>query len=138
MSKWSSAYRDSRWQRKRLAVMERDNWRCVSCGASGEGVLLNVHHGFYVPGRAPWEYQDEDLVTWCEDCHNIRHTETSNITNAFSMLTAVEFEAVAKLLRWLWIDPTFKGDGILEALNLQLARWGKGQKAASTKEQETP
>ena len=73
MSKWSSAFRDSRWQKKRLQVMERDKWTCRSCGERGEGITLNVHHIFYEKGRAPWEYDDDMLVTWCEDCHTSRH-----------------------------------------------------------------
>jgi hypothetical protein len=53
--------------------MERDGWTCKSCGASGKGVTLNVHHAYYESGRAPWEYPTETLVTWCEDCHGKIH-----------------------------------------------------------------
>ena len=28
--------RDPRWQRKRLQVLERDGWKCRSCGSMGE------------------------------------------------------------------------------------------------------
>ena len=73
MSKWSSAFRDSRWQRKRLEIMERDGWACQSCGASGEGVTLNVHHAYYEAGRAPWEYDPDVLNTLCEVCHTRIH-----------------------------------------------------------------
>lgn len=34
---------------------------------------LNVHHKYYVYGKKPWEYDDEALVTLCEDCHQKRH-----------------------------------------------------------------
>lgn len=70
MSTRSSQYRDSRWQRKRLEIMERDNWTCQSCGRSG-GVTLNVHHAYYEKGCKPWEYPNESLVTWCEECHEM-------------------------------------------------------------------
>jgi hypothetical protein len=73
MSKWSSAFRDSRWQKLRLEIMERDGWTCKSCGATGDGVTLNVHHAYYESGRAPWEYPTDTLVTWCEDCHGKIH-----------------------------------------------------------------
>ena len=72
-SSYSSKLRDARWQRKRLEVMERDKWTCRSCGASGEGVTLNVHHAYYESGKDPWDYPDDTLVTWCEDCHKERH-----------------------------------------------------------------
>ena len=73
MSKWSSAFRDSRWQKLRLEVMERDTWTCQNCQASGEGVTLNVHHITYESGHAPWEYDPSDLITWCEKCHREIH-----------------------------------------------------------------
>jgi hypothetical protein len=53
--------------------MERDGWTCKSCGASGKGVTLNVHHAYYESGKAPWEYPTGTLVTWCEDCHGKIH-----------------------------------------------------------------
>lgn len=72
MSKWSSAFRDSRWQKLRLEIMERDDWTCRSCGKK-DGVTLNVHHAYYEAGKAPWEYPKQTLVTYCEECHKERH-----------------------------------------------------------------
>jgi hypothetical protein len=57
--------KDPRWQKKRLQVMARDQWRCKFCW--GETEMLSVHHRRYT-GR-PWEAPDEDLVTLCERCH---------------------------------------------------------------------
>ena len=74
MNKWASQFKDSRWQKKRLEIMERDKWTCRSCGKSGDGVTLNVHHAYYERGNAPWEYPNSTLITWCEDCHKLRHT----------------------------------------------------------------
>jgi hypothetical protein len=34
-----------------------------------KNVYLHVHHKFYVRGRLPWEYQDEELTTLCNWCH---------------------------------------------------------------------
>lgn len=34
---------------------------------------LNIHHTYYIEGRKPWEYENEALVTLCEDCHKKRH-----------------------------------------------------------------
>lgn len=74
MSKWSSAYRDSRWQELRLEIMKRDNWSCRSCKCDKDsGKILNVHHVFYESGRAPWEYERETLVTLCDSCHKSVH-----------------------------------------------------------------
>jgi hypothetical protein len=59
--------KDPRWQKKRLKVFERDNWTCQCCGDKDS--TLNVHHKGYV--GEPWDCPDENLVTVCEDCHEI-------------------------------------------------------------------
>ena len=38
---------------------------------------LNVHHTYYVKGHKPWEYENDALVTLCEDCHKKRHEGTA-------------------------------------------------------------
>lgn len=30
---------------------------------------LNVHHTYYKEGKLPWEYEDDSMITLCEDCH---------------------------------------------------------------------
>ena len=59
--------RDPRWQRKRLEIMQRDDFKCRKCRDGT--TTLNVHHSYYVRGCMPWEYPDSSLVTWCEKCH---------------------------------------------------------------------
>jgi 5-methylcytosine-specific restriction enzyme A len=74
MSKWSAAFRDSRWQQKRLQIMERDGWQCTDCDCeSPAGATLNVHHIYYESNKAPWDYEDSVLVTRCEACHTKMH-----------------------------------------------------------------
>ena len=34
---------------------------------------LNVHHKYYVKGKAPWEYENDALITLCQDCHGLEH-----------------------------------------------------------------
>lgn len=36
---------------------------------------LNIHHQYYVRGKNPWEYDDDALVTLCEECHKKLHME---------------------------------------------------------------
>jgi len=64
---YSDKLRDPRWQRKRLEIMQRDDFTCRNCGAKDK--TLNIHHVRYLKGRKPWEYKDFYLVTLCEDCH---------------------------------------------------------------------
>jgi Zn finger protein HypA/HybF involved in hydrogenase expression len=72
MTKFTDQYKDSRWQKKRLEIMERDKFTCQSCGKS-EDVTLNVHHAYYEKDRKVWEYPNHTLITWCEQCHATRH-----------------------------------------------------------------
>lgn len=63
--------KDPRWQRRRLEVMERDEFHCRMCG-DGESTL-HVHHKRYIKGREPWEYELHELATVCEHCHERAH-----------------------------------------------------------------
>lgn len=34
---------------------------------------LNVHHKYYIKTKLPWEYNDDALITLCEECHKLAH-----------------------------------------------------------------
>lgn len=68
---YSEKLRDPRWQKKRLEIMQRDNFRCGNCFSDQS--MLSVHHYYYINGREPWEYQNESLKTLCEHCHEEYH-----------------------------------------------------------------
>lgn len=59
------------WQKKRLEILSRDEFRCQVC--SNDSETLHVHHLLYVPGNCPWEYPDHTLVTLCATCHEGEH-----------------------------------------------------------------
>ena len=67
---------DVRWQKKRLEIMERDQWSCRACNAH-EGTM-NVHHLKYLMGCDPWDYSDDDLITLCDICHTEWHRIFNN------------------------------------------------------------
>lgn len=87
MSTYSDKLKDPRWQKKRLEIFERDNWTCQFCGNTDK--TLAVHHLEYIKGNCPWEYNNESLLTICDDCHNQEHEfrrETENeLLNQLSM-----------------------------------------------------
>lgn len=82
-STYSEKLRDPRWQRKRLEVMQRDDFKCRMCGATDK--TLNVHHCYYSLDRTrmPWEYELESLKTLCEECHEC---ETENLPRGKELL----------------------------------------------------
>ena len=74
------------WQRKRLAILNRAGFKCEECG-DGESTL-HVHHCFYLPGREPWEYEDDELRALCQSCHDERADVEREIRHDFNKLLA--------------------------------------------------
>ncbi len=64
---YSEQLKSPMWQKKRLEIMQRDNFTCQDCGDTES--QLQVHHKAYVFGNKVWEYENSDLITLCEDCH---------------------------------------------------------------------
>lgn len=60
-------YRDPRWQKKRLELLERAGWKCEICGASEKE--LHAHHVIYRKDTAPWEYEDYEYRVLCDKHH---------------------------------------------------------------------
>jgi hypothetical protein len=79
---YSEKLKDPRWQRKRLEIMQRDEFRCVQCKDAES--TLNVHHVYYRRGRDPWDYPNYLLVTLCEDCHSKTPMAVNALTEAVS------------------------------------------------------
>lgn len=57
-----------KWQKKRLEILERDNFSCRCCGNSESS--LHVHHTKYIVNTDPWDYKNKLLITLCENCHS--------------------------------------------------------------------
>jgi len=72
-SEYSQKLKDPRWQKKRLEILERDEWTCQIC-YDFESTLV-VHHRKYLPNTDPWDYPDHLLVTLCENCHEAERIE---------------------------------------------------------------
>lgn len=83
---YSEKLKDPRWQRKRLEVMGRDCFTCRECCATDK--QLNVHHRYYIKGRAPWDYPMFAYLTLCKDCHLETHYQPDD----GSQITAWEWE----------------------------------------------
>ena len=66
-SNYSKSLLDPRWQRKRLEILQRDDFRCQSCFDSE--ITLHVHHCYYDKFKKPWDYESNSLLTLCSDCH---------------------------------------------------------------------
>lgn len=72
-SAYATKLRDPRWQKRRLEILQRDDWECQCC--CDKETTLNVHHRWYENDKEPWDASDDALVTLCETCHQY---ETDN------------------------------------------------------------
>jgi len=103
MSEYGQKLRDPRWQRKRLEIMQRDEFKCRLCG--DHEATLNVHHLLYQRGADPWDYRDTALLTVCEACHEELHISRfgeslleslvvggANLSHLYGLLYAFEME----------------------------------------------
>lgn len=77
--------KSGKWQKKRLEIMERDGFKCRACHGKND---LTVHHLYYQPGLKPWEYDNEAMVTICNECHKQIHFEVSKLAGiiAFKLI----------------------------------------------------
>jgi len=89
---WAEQYveylHSEEWEEKRVARLEIDEYKCQRCGSWKS---LQVHHLTYKNVTIPTKYRewiktrqliiiynediDEDLITFCSDCHQIEHEE---------------------------------------------------------------
>ncbi len=67
--KYADKLKYPRWQKKRLKILERDEFKCQCCNNDKE--TLNVHHLIYSDGE-PWDVDDKTLETLCRSCHEWR------------------------------------------------------------------
>lgn len=66
-SSYFQLLKDPRWQKKRLEILNRDEFKCQKCNDGKSS--LHVHHKHYIYGKNPWEYDGDLLITLCDSCH---------------------------------------------------------------------
>ena len=88
-----------KWQKKRLRILERAGWRCEIC-RSGDR-CLHVHHGYYVFGRAPWEYEDSTLYALCDLCHEPAEPLRKELNYHIGELHPISYRFVIRQLKEL-------------------------------------
>jgi hypothetical protein len=89
--KYSEKLKDPRWQKKRLEILERDEWMCQRCFDSES--TLHVHHKNYLPQVEPWDYPNGLLITLCEGCHDHERTNREIVEGALLGILRYHFSA---------------------------------------------
>lgn len=112
---YSELLKDPRWQRKRLEILQRSDFSCETCSETER--TLHVHHKTYRTGAMPWEYDDSELESICERCHQRTHDLRNSLKRSIARMDLGDLERVvgyvdALLLQSDWDDHTlydFKG-----------------------------
>lgn len=97
---YSEKLKDPRWQKKRLEILERDEWQCQSC--RNKENTLHVHHLLKMNNPNPWECKNEDLITLCESCHkaisvlNYNNIDTYIAKQTTECILRIENEKISK------------------------------------------
>lgn len=94
--------KDPRWQRKRLEALQLAEFKCEECGDGSK--TLHVHHKLYRKGAMPWEYEDHELVTLCEDCHLTEHQIRSELAEVMALMTLSELDRVLGFAQGLKVN----------------------------------
>ena len=75
-------------QKKRLEIMQRDEFKCVDYAENKD--TLNVHHIIYIYGNDPWDYPNSNFATLCECCHKCREDAKRAAAMLFSSLNGID------------------------------------------------
>ena len=78
---YKEQYLSPKWQKRRLEILQRDGFKCRHCGSDDK--TLHVHHHRYIKGRNVWEYDDSELMTLCDSCHEVEHGEKDRLYERF-------------------------------------------------------
>lgn len=75
-------YKSKKWERKRQAILRRDNYLCRECKRYGKTTSANtVHHIMPVEMSSELVYDNNNLISLCNSCHNGMHyRETRELT----------------------------------------------------------
>lgn len=66
MTTYSDKLKSPKWQKKRLEILQRDDFACKNCGDKES--QLQIHHLAY--NSEPWNIENSKLITLCDTCHN--------------------------------------------------------------------
>ena len=88
MSNYSQKLKSPKWQKKRLEILQRDEFKCKNCNS--EEKTLHIHHLDYDKCE-PWEYENRFLITLCEDCHEKEEMLKNFTSSSIEYLTTLGF-----------------------------------------------
>lgn len=81
-----NTYKDKRWERKRLVILKRDDYKCRECRRYGKTKQANTVHHIYPLEQYPELYLvDDNLLSLCGSCHDLMHDRVNNTLTPLGM-----------------------------------------------------
>ena len=93
---YKEQYKHPKWQKKRLEILNRDEFSCTNCGSDSDN--LHVHHYLYHKDKKVWEYENIYLTTFCTDCHTNWHIYNDNLKE-FLTLDVVHLGHIVEIVK---------------------------------------
>jgi hypothetical protein len=95
---YSDKLKSPKWQKKRLEVLQRDNFTCCKCGDTE--TELHVHHLKYT--KEPHNAHLDDLQTLCKYCHYFVTFYLKDEVSIYE-LESEEFTCIKKGIAYLYV-----------------------------------
>jgi 5-methylcytosine-specific restriction endonuclease McrA len=84
------------WQKKRLEIMQRDNFTCLMCNSNKH--QLHIHHLYYEKNTEIYNYDNECYLTLCNICHDFFHSKLTKV------ISLIAFQIVKNKIDILELD----------------------------------
>lgn len=79
-------YKNSKWLRKRNAILKRDEYLCRECKRYGKTTAATTVHHVKRAGDYPeLRFDNKNLISLCSKCHDGMHDRNSNELTAKGM-----------------------------------------------------
>lgn len=76
-------HKSIRWERKRIVILKRDDYKCRECIRYGKTSEASpVHHIYPVESHPEYAYDAWNLISLCNKCHNEMHDRVTNVLTA--------------------------------------------------------
>ena len=76
-------HRSIKWERKRIAILKRDEYLCQICKRFGKTTSASpVHHIYPVETHPQYAYDAWNLISLCNKHHGEMHDRTTNLITA--------------------------------------------------------
>lgn len=97
ISAYSQLLKDSRWTTLSARIKKERGNRCEYCGI--RGVELHLHHGLYIFGRNPWDYDETTMWVLCKKHHALTHQNQMIIRLDNAIKNPTELNRIAEDIR---------------------------------------